>query len=106
MITHQASPRAVPTAGPAVGRADVLRVARGQNLDGASWLTLAQLKSIVSLTYSISAEKYAAACGAHSRYPGEKQILYEAATNLWMNGVDMTKAISIVHKAMKDSGEI
>ena len=36
----------------------------------------------------------------------EKQILYEAATNLWMNGVDMTKAISIVHKAMKDSGEI
>ena len=36
----------------------------------------------------------------------ERQILYEAATKLWMSGVHMTTAISIVHKAMKDSGEI
>ena len=36
----------------------------------------------------------------------ERQILYDAAVKLWQNGIDMTDAISIVHKAMKDAGEI
>ena len=34
------------------------------------------------------------------------QILYEAAARLWIHGVNMPSAISIVDKAMQDAGEV
>lgn len=42
------------------------------------------------------------------RYARARKLLtlYQSAARLWRDGVNMTKAISIVNKAMRDAGEL